>query len=155
MSRTYDIQRWDGIILPTLTVPQPGIYIKPDDELFRLLNTREKVAIKIKGTASVYDNMLAFAEIRKSELVGGYRPNFQQKTGLSVVLPAIQWEGYPNRLGQVEILDFVEQPVTKSLEQFDFGPSTTQIGLCGLTQGLSVVLILAIMFVLREGFKKL
>ena len=154
MSRTYDIQRWDGIILPTLTVPQPGIYIKPDDELLRLLDTRDKVAIKITGTASVYDNMLAFAEIRKSEIVGGYRPNFQQQTGLSVVLPAIQWEGYPNRLGQVEILDLVEQPVIKSLEQFDFRPSNTNVYLCEFTKGLSIVLILAIMFVLREGLKK-
>ena len=154
MSRTYDIQRWDGIILPTLTVPQPGIYIKPDDDLLRLLDTKETVAIKIKGTSSVYDNMLAFANVRKSEIVGGFRPNFQQQTGLFVVLPAIQWEGYPNRLGQVEILDFVEVDSPSITEEFSLAPSRTTAYLCNITKVLSVILILAIMFVLREALKK-
>lgn len=158
MSRTYDIQRWDGIILPSLNVPQPGMYIQPDDELIQLLtdnNHQERIVhIKIKGTDSIYENKLAQAVIRPSALVGGFRPNFQERTGLFVVLPSITWEGYPNRLGQVEILDFVLDSETDNVyEDFDFTNDPNE-NLARITKTLMVLVGIASAFVLFEIFRK-
>jgi hypothetical protein len=104
MPKLYKIQRWDGII-DFKVKPKPGLYIIPDDDLIQLCLTNPKIGIKITETNSGYDNKLAWASVRPSEFTGGFRPNFQDYTGLMVILPELQWEGYPPDLGYVNVLE--------------------------------------------------
>ncbi len=104
---TYDIKRWDGI--NTLTSPAPAIYIIPDKKLMnQVRNSNYEIPIKISGTNSYYDNNLVMAKCQPSQNTAGYRPNFQSVTNAVVLVLDMDWEGYPDNLGQVHILEEYE-----------------------------------------------
>ena len=151
MSRTYDIHRWDGIILPSMNAPQPGVYIRPDEELFALLSQKNVLSVRFKNTNSIYENKIAYAEIRPSAVTGGFRPNFQEQTGLVVLLPDLTWEGYPDTLGQVEILGFGETPELD--EDDDETPGDKYPN--RITNVLLTVIACALLFVLLYLISKL
>lgn len=101
--KSYNILRWDGIISSGNSNPHPCLYIKPDQNLLDLLNKTSQILIQIKDTNSPYDNKVAYASVSPSQIMGGYRPNFQMETGLLGVIPQLSWQGYPNSLGYIEI----------------------------------------------------
>lgn len=151
-SRTYEIKRWDGIILPSVGVPQPGLYIQPDAELLSLLESQGQIAIKIINTRSVYDNKLTYATIRPSELTGGSRPNYQQQTGYMVILPNIPWDGYPNQLGSVEVLDFALFSSDNESDDLQSEPeSQVRLNLIHTTRCLFFVMLCILLFIIYES----
>lgn len=110
MSRQiYSIKRIDAIQPSGANSAIPAFYVTPDQELFYLLDHYNgRIPIKIRNTNSGYDNLLSYASFQPSAFTGGFRPNFQEETGLGCILPEFPWKGYPPQLGEVEILYFEE-----------------------------------------------
>jgi hypothetical protein len=110
MSASYDIQRWDSVYNKnpksvTMSPTLPAIYISPDSTILKSIRASNfEIPIKITGTNSPYDNILAIAKCQPAQDTAGYRPNFQAATNYIVLVPDTRWEGYPRELGQVHIL---------------------------------------------------
>lgn len=113
----YPIQRWDAVLLPRSTHSQPALYVLADDYLKDLvqhsLQTSNEISVKITNTDSIYDNSIAYATIQPSSITAGYRPNFQARTDWLVIVPKMNWQSYPPRMGAVEILG-VDMSTTSS-----------------------------------------
>lgn len=115
MSKLYKIQRWDAIIYGGKTYS--GIYIVPDEQMLKLCEIKDnKIAIKIIDTESHYNNTICYAKVVQSQYSGGFRPNFQYFSNSIVLLPEIEWAGYPRTLGNVEVLDFVDEEYVKNVD---------------------------------------
>jgi hypothetical protein len=138
----HRILRWDGIIPPGATMPQPGISIVPDASLTTLLMHQPRVAIKITGTDSAYDNVLAYATVIPSTIAGGFRPNYDAATHQVVVLPEMVWNGYPADLGTITFLDIVELQEQYQQQQITRTYDTvwTASAVCGVCILLLIVL---------------
>jgi hypothetical protein len=108
MSRIYDIKRWDALQTRSkgATMNQPALYILDTDNSLHINDFLSTVLVKISGTDSFYDDIFLFANLQPSELTAGYRPNYQHDTKLAVVVPFIMWNGYPKKMGKVEIIPF-------------------------------------------------
>jgi hypothetical protein len=100
----YVIQRWDALKLPKDSQPRPCMYLIETDELHQLLQSEQRVGIKIMDTLSGYDNKICWARLVESKDTGGYRPNFQAETHSLVLVPELTWSGYPRQLGRVKLL---------------------------------------------------
>lgn len=103
MSIEYAIQSWDGTYAGDMEIP--ALTIKPDPALLKYIQENDFVIpIKITGTNTGYDNMLAMARCEPSQDVFGYRPNYQRITGNLILLPDLQWNSYPPELGVIHVL---------------------------------------------------
>lgn len=103
--RNYKIERIDAIVQHGAINSVPAFYVQGDDDLFQLFNFyKGRAPIKIHGTNSAYDNKLSYASLQPSQFTGGFRPNFQQETGLLCIIPEFAWDGYPPKTGELEIL---------------------------------------------------
>ena len=103
MPKLYQIHRWDAIIDQTSSSPRPTLYIVPDEPFNVFCSQQKKLVVTISGTGTLYDNKPIYADAQPSELVGGFRPNFQEDTGFVGILLDTQWQGYPNVMGEVSI----------------------------------------------------
>ena len=102
--RFYDIKMWDGVIESTSTFPYPYVCIKPDNTF---LNSVEKtdfrVAVRITGTESSYDNKTVYGLVSTSGNVPNKRPVFYKRTGLWCIVLSTDWLGYPLKNGSLEV----------------------------------------------------
>jgi len=96
--------RWNGLILPGEIQPRPVLTIRPTEALIGQYTCGKRIPILITGTDSFYDNTLTYAYLQWSANTLGYRPNFQLETGTMMLITDMTWQGYPRKLGQVQIL---------------------------------------------------
>lgn len=150
MSRVYDIKRWDAIQTRSngFTKNQPALYILDEYNTLTENDFQNPLLIKIKNSDPKYNEIFLYANLQPSEYTGGYRPNYQQDTRLFVIVPFIMWNGYPDQLGQVEILSSHDQntfiPTTE--EDFEQNDGTFQLVLLGIT---GIILLLFILLLCR------
>lgn len=104
MTNIFEIRQWNPIIIKNMA-PIPMLYVIPNKELLKLLNYKNRIFVKISNSNSLYDNLIIEAQLSPSELIPNYRPNFQQQTGYLSLLLLTQWNGYPDLLGNIQILD--------------------------------------------------
>ena len=90
----FKIVRWD-VIKQSMSSLFPAIYLERNEELVGKLN--QDIPIQIQNTMSPYDGVTTMARCDTSCMVGGYRPN----SNWIVLIPNIQWIGYPNELGNI------------------------------------------------------
>lgn len=149
-SQSYDIQRWDGIYNDTTTA-QPALYVAPDPQILGVARQNQfRIPVKITDTDSPYDHVVAWATVQPSETTAGYRPNFQAQTGFIVIVPEIQWNGYPRQLGRVHVLvDTTEGQdadiATRYLSQLNGDPESDLVLPC-----LTIVIVFAIVMLLID-----
>ena len=115
----YRVERVDSIITGD-TSPVPAFYIVPDEKLLKYITGRtEPIAIRIENTSSPYDSLVTYSTLLPSAIVGGYRPNFQEETGMWAFLPQLRWMGYPQQSGQIVVLDFEQEKDTSVSDSID------------------------------------
>jgi hypothetical protein len=91
---TYEIRRWDPIIVKNNTHPYPMVYIDSSPELERLVSTNNNSFMGIvSGTGSIYDGR---------EIVATVYPSPNVPNSYSVVLYA-EWYAYPDMLGVITL----------------------------------------------------
>ena len=104
---TFEIYRWDSVTCSKDNTPKPMIYVKPDISLMNYFKRNKfKVWLKIKNTASAYDNQAYYGIVEKSAYRPNYTPNYFNSKGMYVVtLQTDYWLGYPREKGEVEFLN--------------------------------------------------
>ena len=102
---SFDITRWDAVLVGNNPEPQPMIYIKPTPEFIKFCEENEyTVFVQLKNTMSEYDNNdLIQTYVYASGKVPNCRPNFFSNTGEYVMILPIAWRGYPSNTGQAII----------------------------------------------------
>lgn len=118
---TYQIKRWDSVVVGNNPFPFPMIYIKPNDLFYDFAKANTNIAfVKITGTGSAYDERAFVGVISTPE----NRPFFYDKTKLLLVTLYAPWLEYPPRSGSATFsglkgpfelppIDFKEAPVPK------------------------------------------
>lgn len=92
---SYKIERWDPIIPTGHSLPLPMIYIKPDNQFFKLAQDNlYNVIVTISGTGKLYDTKPMIGIIDSSAYYPNYRPNFFNDTKLIVITLMCDWIGY-------------------------------------------------------------
>lgn len=103
--QTYKIHRWDAVLLGKNTDPRPIIYVKPDESLLKFAReNKNALLVNIQDSEGVYDDKHIIGIFTKSSDIPNYRPNFFNKTDLYVIVLTSDWHGYPNSLGNCQIL---------------------------------------------------
>ena len=102
---TFDIVRWDAVLVGNESNPQPMIYIKPNPEFIKFCEENQyTVFVQIKNTMSEYDtNNLIQTYVYGAGQVPNCRQNFFANTGEYVMILPIAWLGYPSNTGQAII----------------------------------------------------
>ena len=109
MIKTYPIKRWDSVINHEFVIQKgdslPALYVLPDKELLDLMaENNYRFPVKIIGTVSCYDEKVVMATCKPAAVTAGFRPNFQEQTGLFVIIPELTWSGYPENMGSVKVM---------------------------------------------------
>ena len=104
-STTYKIHRWDTVLFGNREYPTPIIYIKPDDNLFEFTKAnKDDLLVRINSSKSIYDKKNITGVFASSAEIPNCRPVFFNKTALYVIVLQCEWYGYPDFLGNCEIL---------------------------------------------------
>mgnify|MGYP006151852409 CR=1 FL=1 len=107
MSNNYKIHRWDPMISGNNTIPNPMIYIKPDDTLLKFAKENNNaVLVVIKGTNTIYDGKRIIGMFASSKDYPNCRPVFFNDTKYYVISLLCDWYEYPKDptfLGNCEI----------------------------------------------------
>jgi hypothetical protein len=113
---TLNIVQWNAFMVDENTV-YPAIFVMvPADQQDRLLE--KHVHLVVLGTDTPYDNQVMEGLIKPSEYILGYRPNFQQQTGLFAIVLNTQFESYPFKNGWVVINDEMKNPFSSASSDF-------------------------------------
>jgi hypothetical protein len=105
---TYNIERWDAIILKDATLPLPMIYIKADEEFLKYAEDNNYyVVVTVEGTG-MYDGKVT-GVLKSSGYFPDYRPNFYNDTKYYVMPLLTGWKGYPTSNGTA-LLQGIEGP---------------------------------------------
>jgi hypothetical protein len=109
MIKTYPIKRWDSVVNHDFVIQYgdslPALYVLPDKELLDLMaENNSRIPVKIINTVSCYDDKVVMATCKPSAITAGFRPNFQEQTGLVVIVPELTWSGYPENMGSVKVM---------------------------------------------------
>lgn len=104
MTITFDIERWDAVLLPGLDNPRPAIYIKPNPEFIIAAGKQyNEILTTVRGSESQYDNVEVLSVLDTSGVIPNHRPNFFAQTGYYVIVLGGWWLGYPKKMGRVDI----------------------------------------------------
>jgi hypothetical protein len=109
MIKTYPIKRWDSVINHDFVIQDgdslPALYVLPDKDLLEsMAENKYRFPVKIIGTVSCYDEKVVMATCKPVAVTAGFRPNFQEQTGLFVIIPELTWSGYPENMGSVKVM---------------------------------------------------
>lgn len=153
MTNIFEIRQWNPIIIKNMA-PIPMIYVIPNEELLKLLNYKHRIFVKIFNSNSLYDNLIIEAQLSPSELTPNYRPNFQQQTGYISLILLTQWNGYPDSLGNIQILD-----MEIMLESLDDDADTIQESFLTTnnyysTSIITTIIIVSLLLILTISLKK-
>ena len=153
MIKTYPIKRWDSVINHEFVIQKgdslPALYVLPDKELLDLMAENNfRIPVKIIGTVSCYDEKVVMATCKPSAVTAGFRPNFQEQTGLFVIVPELTWSGYPENMGSVRVM--LSEKVAS--EHYNAIQKTVRAfqRKSTLEQAFLLFFIIAILFVLKD-----
>ena len=106
MNQDYKIHRWDSVIMPNnkglKPIQQPMIYIKPDETLLQFATDNHNellVDISFLPLKKVRGRFYKSSDIYNMS-------NLFKVTGLYVIVLDIDWDGYPDNLGVVNIFGY-------------------------------------------------
>lgn len=109
---TFNIDRWDSMLVDKNQHPIPVIYIKLSDKLSKLSTEfNNELTVVINNTNSIYDGKPMIGTINSSSHYPNYRPNFFNKNQYITISLGSQWHGYPPNNGNITI-----NKLTKSIE---------------------------------------
>lgn len=103
------ILRWDAVLPNGNVQPFPMIYVKEHSELIKLVQQNQgNLILRLTNTKSIYDDRVVIGVVRSSATTPNDRPNFYNNTHTMVIILYAPWKGYPDQLGQIEILNTKE-----------------------------------------------
>lgn len=98
MILSYDIKRWDGVLLGSLT-PKPMIYVKTSIELAEFMRLNPKTWVNIRGSSSSGYDGTHWGIFDRTPFD---KPNFDCGTEwVTITLENTPWRGFPSLNGTV------------------------------------------------------
>lgn len=100
-SKSYKINKWEGLVTPYSTKLQPVVYIEPDTELLNYAHINgNKFRIKITNSLSLYDNMSTIGYFTKPKECCD---DSTECNSSYIFILDTDWKGVPLSLGNIDV----------------------------------------------------